>query len=225
MERGMATTLRERAPKHLQALQISSLLTARWYRMQRPEATMYEPEAVIRLLNRAKVKFILVGTHGIAGWRSSSRATQDTDVLVALKDYEKAVRTIHTAFPELEVAEWKKVTRFKDLTTGEVVIDILNPTDDLFKATFRYSIAAGKSHRVPDLEMALALKYAAMISPYRSYDKKLIDGGDFVNIVMHRYADVNIPKLKRLAEKVFHGGGADIAKMLADIRAERPIKF
>ncbi len=221
----MAAGLREQPLKHLQALQTSSLLTARWYRMQRPEATMYEPEEIIRLLNKAKIKFVVVGTHGIVGWRSTTRATQDTDVLVALAHYDRAVRIVRKAFPELQVAQWKKVTRFKDLVTGEVVIDILNPVDELFKSTFRYSIAAGKSHRVPDLEMALALKYAAMISPYRPYDKKLIDGGDFVNIVMHRHAEIKLTKLKKLAEKVFDGAGADIANMIADIKAERPIRF
>ena len=38
-----------------------------------------------------------------------------------------------------------------------------------------YSVQVGKSHRVPDLEMALALKFAAMDSPNRRLNKKLLD--------------------------------------------------
>jgi hypothetical protein len=73
--------------------------------------------------------------------------------------------------------------------------------------------------------MALASKFAAMVSPYREYDKKLIDGGDFVNIVKHRHPQIKVAKLKRLAEKVYAGGGAEIARMVDDIKAGRPITF
>ena len=94
----MTAIVRERPAKHLQALEISSLVTARWYRMRRPDATMYEPQEIIRLLKRAKIRFVLVGTHGIIGWRSTARGTQDTDVLVALNHSEKAVRVVREAF-------------------------------------------------------------------------------------------------------------------------------
>lgn len=186
---------------------------------------MYDPKAVIRLLNKAKVKFIVMGTHGIGGWRSEPRATHDVDILAAFKDYEKAVRVIHDAFPELELADWKVVARFKDKVTGNVVIDIMKPVDDLFRAAFRCSVPVGKSHHIPDLEMALASKYAAMISPRRPEEKKLIDAGDFIDIVKHNRDEINVQKLKRLGDRVYKGGGAEILNMIADIKAGHRIKI
>ena len=32
-------------------------------------------EDVIRVLNTAKIRFVLVGAHGLAGWRNKPRAT------------------------------------------------------------------------------------------------------------------------------------------------------
>jgi len=206
-------------------LRISSMLTARWHRLRGSEAKMYEPETVIRLLKKAKVKFILMGTHGIVGWRSETRATHDVDILAAMSDYEKAIQAIHEAFPELEMVDWHAVTRFKDKTTDQVVIDIMRPVDDLFKAAFRCTILVEKSHRIPDLEMAIVSKFAAMISPRRQEAKRFIDAGDFVDMVQHHQDDIDLRKLRRLAEKVYKGGSAEILKMVNDIKAGRRIKI
>jgi hypothetical protein len=221
----MVATSNGRTQPHLQALHTSSILTARWYRMYRPEATMYEPEAVIRLLNKAKVKFVVMGTHGIGGWRSEPRSTHDVDVLVTLKDCAKAVQVIHQAYPELEMVHWKAVTRFKDKRLGYFVIDVMEPVDALYKAAFKYSVPVGKSHRVPDLEMALASKYAAMISNSRHPKKKFVDAGDFIDMVEHNLPDIDTKKLKRLANKVYSKAGDEILKMIEDIKAGRPIKI
>ncbi len=186
---------------------------------------MYDPETVIRLLNKAKIKFVLMGTHGIVGWRSETRSTHDVDILAAWKDYEKAVRVIHEAFPELEMADWKVVTRFKDNVTGNIVIDIMKPVDDLFRAAFRYTVDVKRSHRIPDLEMAIVTKFAAMISPRREQRKKFVDANDFIDMVDHNQNELDLGKLKRLAEKVYKGGGPEILKMVDDIKAGRQIKI
>lgn len=221
----MVAVIERRAPNHLQALQISSHLTARWLRLRGWEATMYDPETIVQLLKKARVRFILMGTHGIVGWRSETRATHDVDILAATSHYEKAIQAVHQAFPELEIVDWHAVTRFKDRSTNEFVIDIMRPVDDLFKAAFRCTIRVGKSHRIPDLEMAIASKYAAMISPRRPQDKKFVDAGDFVNMVKYNRSEIDFAKLRRLAEKVYKGGGAEILKMVADIKAGRQIKI
>ena len=43
---------------------------------------------------------------------------------------------------------------------------------DLHMEVQNYSMQVGKTHCVPDLEMALALKFAAMDSPNREVNKK-----------------------------------------------------
>jgi hypothetical protein len=63
-----------------------------------------------------------------------------------------------------------------------------------------------------------------MVSPNRRLDKKLVDAGDFVNVILHNRARLNLPKLQRLAERVYPGGGAEVLRMVADIDAGRSIQ-
>src|SRR5262245_41619407 len=89
--------------QHLEALHTSSQLTVIFRRMYQREAAMVTPEDVIALLHQAGVNCVLMGTHGLGGWRSEARATQDVDVLVTKRDIRKAVRALRTAYPNLEV--------------------------------------------------------------------------------------------------------------------------
>lgn len=50
---------------------------------------MIQPEQVIAILNQAKVRFVLMGTFAINGYRTEARTTQDVDVLVPAKDHER----------------------------------------------------------------------------------------------------------------------------------------
>jgi hypothetical protein len=210
---------------HAQALTISSHCTLSHRQMVQKGAIMIGPLDVIRVLNEAEVGFVLMGTYGIAGWRQQPRATQDVDVLVQKKDHRKAVAAITRAFPGLKGQDSPVVTRFTDPETGEVVIDLMKPGQDLYKLVFKNALWVEKSHRVPNLEMALTSKFAAMISPNRSYDKKLVDGGDFVNMVKKNFKAIDRKKLRRLAEKVYRGGGESIIKMIDDLQAGRRIEF
>jgi hypothetical protein len=211
------------AVRHLEALHTSSQLTLLFRRMYQREAAMVTPEEVIAALHRAGVRPVLMGTHGIGGWRSEPRATQDVDVLVPKKDIRKAVRALGQAYPDLEVQDTPVVTRFIDPATGKPVIDVMKPTQSVYQVIFRHTIRVGDTHRIPDLEMALASKFAAMVSPNRVQAKKLIDAGDFVDVVTHNRSDLDLAKLKRLGDKVYPDGGAEILRLVEDIDAGRPI--
>lgn len=101
----------------------------------------------------------------------------------------------------------------------------MKPLNDALQAVFKNSVVMGRSYRIPKLEMALVSKFAVMVSPCRDQDKRLIDGGDFVNIVVNNLADIRINKLRRLANLVHQDGGAQILKMIEDIKAGRRIQF
>lgn len=185
---------------------------------------VYQPEPIIRLLNGAKVKFVLMGTHGLVGWRTESRATHDVDVLIAKKDHAKAVRIVHEAFPHLKVVDVPQVvTRFVEPATQEAVIDLMRPDNALFRAVFRNTHAVGKTYVIPDLEMVLACKFAAMTSETRRGAKRLLDAGDFTDIVEFNREMLDLHKLMRLAEKVRRGGGKQVKQLIDDIDAGRTI--
>jgi hypothetical protein len=210
---------------HRKALQISSMLTESFYQMRREPAAMARPNKVIRVLNHAGVRFVVMGTHGIVGYRSQPRATQDVDVLVAKRDHRKAVAAIQEAYPRLEVRDTPVVTRFVHPKTKLVVIDLMKPNFPLFQMTFRQCVKIAETYFIPDLEMALASKFAAMVSPNREQSKKLVDAGDFVDVVVHNRADIDLLKLKRFGDKVYPDGGAEIMQLIDDIDAGRPIRL
>ena len=211
--------------RHARAFGISSWLTTLYFRMHRPGVYMVPAEKVVKLLKDAKVHFVVMGTHGVGGWRSEPRATQDVDVLIAKRDHAKAVRIVHKAFPELLEEDFPVVTRFTDPDLDLVVLDLMKPQEGILRLVFRNSIAVEAYHRVPNLEMALVSKFAAMVSPNRRQAKKLIDGGDFVDIVEHNLKELDRKKLSKLAEVVYKGGGTEILKLVNDIEAGRRIEF
>jgi hypothetical protein len=210
---------------HLEALATSTWLTAYFRQKHQPMAAQITPEKVIEILNAAGIKPVLMGTHGVGGWRSEARATQDIDVLVRKKDVRKAVRALQAEFPDLTITDFPVVTRFTDPAIQKPVIDVMKPTQDVFRAVFRHTIAVGDTHKITDLEMALVSKFAAMVSPNRLPEKKLIDAGDFTNIVRHNRDDLDVSKLKRLADKVYPHGGAEMLQLITDIDAGRTIRI
>jgi len=77
------------AQEHLEAMFIAGQIGETLRDMYWPEATVIKPEEVIRILKKAKVRFVLMGTYGINGYRYQTRATQDVDVLVRTEDHER----------------------------------------------------------------------------------------------------------------------------------------
>jgi hypothetical protein len=214
-----------RAGWHRRALGISSMLTESFYEMRREPSAMAKPSKVIRVLNEAGVKFVVMGTHGIVGYRSQPRATQDVDVLVWKRDLRKAVEAIKKAYPKFTVRDTPMVTRFIHPATGRVVIDVIKPNFPLFELTFRNCVSVEDVYFIPNLEMALASKFAAMVSPNRDPDKKMIDAGDFINVVRHNRGDLDLDKLRRFGDKVYPDGGTEIIRMIEDIDAGRTIQL
>jgi hypothetical protein len=221
----MVPATKNRSQTHLRALATSTALAGYYRDMYRPAATMVSPNKVIRILNEAKVRFVLMGMHGLGGWRSQARATEDVDVLVAKRDHGKAVRAIREAFPKLIMEDYPVVTRFKDPATGDPRIDLMKPLQTVFQIVFRYTQQVGESHRVPDLEMALISKFSAMVSPNRERTKKMQDTVDFADMVMHNQSEINMTKLGRLADQVYSGGQKEITQLVANILAGRPIQM
>ncbi|MBY0526001.1 MAG: nucleotidyltransferase family protein [Gemmataceae bacterium] len=210
---------------HLEALHTSSKLTG-WFRKDRePEVLDVTPENVIAALNRAGIRPVLMGTYGIGGYRSEARATEDVDVLVTKRDVRKAVRVLEQEFPYLEIIDTAVVTRFRNAATQKTVLDVMKPDYESMRVVFRNTLIVGKTHRVPTLEMALVSKFLAITSPTRRPAKRLVDMGDFVDIVEHNRATLDLEKLQRLASRIQPQNGARILRTVEDIDASRPIRF
>lgn len=208
---------------HEESLRTSSKLV-RWFReMYEPRAMNIEPKDVIRILNRIKVKFILMGAHGISGWLPEPRATQDVDVLVLKSHHAKAVSAVAKSYPNLVVLHLPAVTRFLDPVTQKPVVDLMKPEEELYADAFRYTVSVGKTHRVPNLELALACKYGAMYSIHREREKRMKDAVDFVGMAKHHFDRIDFDVLFSLGEMVKNGGGHAIRRLVEDARHDRPM--
>jgi hypothetical protein len=204
---------------HLDGLGISSAISA--YFM--PE--FITPLQVIRTLNEASIRFVLVGAYGLVGWTKTPRATQDVDVLVGVRGQKKAVRTLLAAFPHLQAEDLEVVTRLREIETQRLAIDVMKANQELFRAALKhtYSVEAeGESYKVPSLEMALTMKFAPMISLNRADEKKLIDASDFIVIVKSN-PDIDLEKLSELGDLVYPGGGAEIVEKVRQVRAGKTL--
>jgi len=186
-----------------------------------------KPSEVIKVLNRAKVSFTLVGAHGIGGWLGRPRASEDVDVIVSKRHHAKAVNVLVAAFPHLEVRDTAVVVRLQDRETGAVAIDVMKPTFPIIQAalTHTHSVRTGKTQfKIPSLEMALALKFAAMVSPFREPKKKYMDASDFMTMA-DEHPIVNLQKLAAMGQLVYPGGGKEILEMVRRVRAGEKLEL
>jgi hypothetical protein len=179
------------------------------------------PAEVIAILNKAGINFVLVGAHGLGGWTKEPRATQDVDIVVTARHLKKAVRILLEAFPRLEAVDVEVVTRLRDRETRDVAIDVMKPNQPLYRAALKYTESVrsgGERYKVPSLEMALAMKFAPMVSPIREDAKKYLDAHDFIRMVRSN-PDIDLEKLAELGDLVYPEGGKELLEKVRQVRA------
>jgi hypothetical protein len=190
-------------------------------------ANVIPPREVIAVLQDAGVDFVLVGAYGLTGWIKKPRATKDVDVVVTARHQKKALKALLAAFPNLEADDKGVVVRLRDRETREVQIDIMKPNQQLFRAAFKHTQVVhseGQSYKIPTLEMAIAMKFAPMVSPHRLDADKYLDAHDFLYMVRSN-PDIDEKKLAELGDLVYAGGGAEVIKLVDDARAGRKLNL
>jgi hypothetical protein len=199
---------------HAQSLAASAALS-RYYM-----AYSILPADVIKVLTVAKVTFVLVGAHGISGWMDDPRATQDVVVVVAARHLKKAVNALLAAFPQLDPDDKPVVIRLRDRDTKKIVIDVMKPNEQLYRDVLNHThtvTSGGQTFKIPSLEMALAMKFAAMISLHRQDEDKFQDAHDFIRMVKAN-AEIDLKKLVELGDVIFPGGGKEAAEKVEQVR-------
>src|SRR5262249_54572699 len=126
---------------------------------------------------------------------------------------------IKKAFSHLQMQDLPAVTRFLDPLDGKPVIDLMKPEEDFYQEVFKNPVRVGKTHVIPSLEAALASKFAAMVSPQRSAEKKALDEGDFISIVNQNYEVIDLDVLSSLGEMVKPNGSPEIQRFVEQAKA------
>jgi hypothetical protein len=171
---------------------------------------------VIRVLNKAKIRFVLVGAYGLAEWRKEARGTEDVDIVVAAKQIKKAVKVLTDAFPQLEPVDLPVVVRLRERSTENVLIDVMKPVQQPYLEVFKHTHPAtteGEKYCIPTLEMAIVMKFSAMTSLHRAVEDKYKDARDFVRMVKNNQ-DLDLEIIASLACLIYPEGGKDILDMV-----------
>jgi hypothetical protein len=183
------------------------------------------PAEVIAVLNEAKVRFMLVGLHGVAEWMQEPRGTEDVDVLVATRGHKKAVRALLRAFPHLEEYDLPVVTRLRDKESKRVAVDVIKPVQEPYCDALNHAViitAGDQKYRIPTLEMALVMKFAPMVSLFRADEDKYQDAHDFIRIVKNN-PEIDLKTLSELGERIYPGGGKEVVEMVRRVRASEKL--
>jgi len=192
------------------------------------------PFDVVALLNSDGIKYVLIGGHLLGHLTGSPRATVDVDVIVDSGQVARAVRALEARFPELTVQDLVHNVRFSSQRGGGLRaidaerIDVVRADHPLFQRILeRYSVTIqSKGHRilVPTVEAAVALKFAAAISPNRGADSTPQDRADLIAII-RKGSSLDETVLGELGELIYPGGGKELQQVAAGIRAGRNVSL
>lgn len=176
---------------------------------------------VLRVLNKGKISYVLVGAHGLASWRGKPRATEDVDVIVAAKHVKKATQLLLDAFPHLEAVDLPVVVRLRERESKDASIDIMKPLQSPHRDVFKHAhklMVDGQACRIPCLEMAIVMKFAPMISMYRADKDKYQDAHDFLAMIGAN-PEIDMKKLSEFGDLVYPGGGAEVVELVRRARS------
>jgi hypothetical protein len=209
---------------HAAALETSRALCGTFTRMYPGVGIVIDPLDVLDALNQAGVRFVLMGAHGFGGWMQQARATRDVDVVVEKADHKKAVKAIGQRFGDLIIDEHVVVTRFLDPSTQESVVNLMRPVN-LYQHVFANAVQVAGGHKVPNVEMAVASKFSAIVSRNRPEEKQYLDASDFIQIVKRNHKSIDRERLRTLGEAVYPDGGDALLKMVDDVVAGRRLRI
>lgn len=187
------------------------------------------PLEVAALFEREHVSYVLIGGHMLSFYTGTARATVDVDFIIGGAHFSRATKVIEAAF-----AQFKQKDHVYHVTYDTKKLGVSDPERiDLVKDGFplfrevveRYChiVRSGKhTVKVPTAEAAMALKFAASISPNRGDENKPIDTADLLRLVRSRNT-IDDAALMKLGDLIYRGGGKELVSIITDIRSGKKV--
>lgn len=189
------------------------------------------PLEVAAIFERERIAYVLIGGHMLCFYTGTARATVDVDFIIGGADFSRATNVIGKAFTQFEyhdqvyhVTYDSKKPGQKDLERIDLVKDGFALFRDVVKSYFHTLRAASHTVKVPTLEAAIALKFAASISPNRGDQNKPVDNADLLMLVRSSNTLDNAV-LTILGDLVYRGGGKELVSIVEDIREGKPVSL
>ncbi len=182
------------------------------------------PLEVAALFESQNVSYVLIGGHMLSYYTGTARATVDVDFIISGTDFERASQAIRKAYvqfkPHNRVYHVTYDTKNPHVKDPER-IDLVRDGFPLFNSVVKKYCVTIRSKeqvvKIPTIEAAIALKFAALISPHRGDENKPVDQTDLLKLIRAK------PKLDKktllaLGELIYLGGGKELVATVNDVR-------
>ena len=167
---------------------------------------------VVRVFAEVQIEWVLVGAHAV-GLLTEPRATEDFDFIVDQRRLWQLIKALEAEFGELDMVDLGPALRSRVLN-----IDLIRSGNHPLFADALASSTAASGWRSPSVEALLALKFLAMISPWRDRRKRAVDLADFIAVYTSQDpVDLDLAALAALAAKVYPGAENELVELLRRI--------
>jgi hypothetical protein len=185
-----------------------------------PKWRLFSPYEVMRLLEREGIRFVLVGSFGLCGWRKQARAAGFAEVLVGRTIWRRAVAVMSEAIPKALAIDLDDCVELRQPATEEAGVSVVKPLRQPYIEVMKNTeVVRGKhcNYRIPNLEMALTLTFAAMTGEDRCWADRYQAAHDFICIVQaNEWIDER--KLRRLTSLISSKSAKDVLVRIERIR-------
>ncbi len=189
------------------------------------------PLEVAAIFEREKVSYVLIGGHMMSFYTGTARATVDVDFIVGGAHFVRAAKAIDKAFSQFtqndkvyHVTYDSKKSGLGDLER----IDLVRDGFPLFREVvtrYSHTVQTGDhTVRIPKIEAAVALKFAASISPNRGDENKPVDNADLLRLIRSTLR-LDEKALVELGDLIYRGGGRELLSLIGDIRAGKSVRL
>ena len=189
------------------------------------------PLEVAALFESENVSYVLIGGHMLSYYTGTARATVDVDFIIGGADFERASKAIHKAYAQFKhhdrIYHVTYDTKNPDAKDPER-IDLVKDGFPLFRAVIqKYCVTLRtKKHvvKIPTIEAAIALKFAASISPNRGDENKPVDNTDLLRLI-RTTPKLDEKALLALGDLIYRGGGKELVAIVEDVRQGKAISL
>ncbi len=185
------------------------------------------PLEVIQLFEKHQIEYMLVGGHMLAYHTDNPRATVDVDFIIAKKDFKQAVSIINNVYPNLILNDKNHHITFddkNDTSKHSERIDLIKDEFPLFKLVLKSIQNTNEEIKIPILEAAIVLKFAACISPNRPEEDKLVDQADLIQLIKSNN-NLNKKIVSTLSESIYTGGSNELMQVIEDVLNNKAINL
>jgi len=164
-------------------------------------------------------------------YTGTARTTVDVDFIIGGPDFSRAAKAINKAYTQFKQNDQIYHVTYDSKKSGQKDLERIDLVKDGFplfrEVVIRYchTIKANNhTVKIPTIEAAIALKFAASISPNRGDESKPVDNADLLRLVRSR-PDIKDDSLIKLGNLVYQGGGKELASIVADIKAGKAVSL